>query len=83
MPRGASAPPKTFTVGSTAFSAWYVRERSDEVGGRGGVGPVRVELRQPEPVEVRLVADDEVLEVGHLRGELGGVLREARLRVGA
>ena len=41
-----------------------------------------VELREPEPVQVRLVADDEVLEVGGPAGERGGVVREARLVVG-
>ena len=52
---------------------------SDEqrvVGGRGRVSAVGVELRHPEPVEVRLVADDHVADRGHLIDDRRDVRRE-------
>ena len=54
-----------------------------QVVARGDVLAVRPELRQPEAVEVRLVADDEVAVLGNLareRGCVGGELRPQRRR---
>ena len=48
------------------------------VGRRGGIASVRPELRQPEEVEVRLVADDHRSHVGQLAGERRGEGRERR-----
>ena len=78
-PRGETAPPQTRRAGSTALSASYVFARSAEVGGRRRDRPVGRELRQPEAVQVRLVADDDVVEARQGDGEGGGVLRELRL----
>src|SRR5580765_6621359 len=39
VPRGASAPPYTVIVGSTAFSAWYVRSRSVRYAGAAASVP--------------------------------------------
>ena len=50
-----------------------------EVGRRRRDRPVGRELRQPEAVQVRLVADDDVVEARQGDGEGGGVLRELRL----
>ena len=53
-----------------------------QVGGRGGVRAVGIELRQPEAVEVRLVADDHVVDRRQLLREHREVAGEllARLR---
>ena len=53
-----------------------------EVGRRRRVRTVEPELREPEAVEVRLVADDHVVEGRHCAGERGRVLREPGLRGG-
>ena len=48
-----------------------------EIRRRGRIGAVRVELRQPEAVDVRLVADDHVVHGRQLllqHGEIGGEL---------
>ena len=49
-----------------------------EVGGRRGVRAVRRELRQPEAVQVRLVADDDLVEARQQPRDRGRVLRELR-----
>jgi len=46
------------------------------VGGRDRVGPVGVELRQPEAIDVRLVADDDPGQRGEGRRDRGRVPRE-------
>ena len=58
-----------------------------QVGGRGRSGAVGGELRQPEAVQVRLVADDHVAEarigageIGRERGELRPILGRERRR---
>ena len=50
-----------------------------EVRRRGRVRSVRAELREPEAVQIRLVADDDVVEAGQGGGERRGVLRERAL----
>ena len=60
-PRGASAPPQT-RVGRVERLHRVVGPREQgEVGRCGRVGPVGVELGQPEAVQVGLVPDDHVL----------------------
>jgi hypothetical protein len=53
------------------------RREKPEVRGRGRVGPVRRELRHPEEVQVRLVADDHVTHLWDLARDRRGVRREA------
>ena len=50
-----------------------------EVGRSGGVRPVGCELREPETIEVGLVADDDVVERRERARQCRGVLRELRL----
>ena len=66
-PRGETAPPSTVMSLDTAFTASYVRGEEALVGRRRRVGAVVRELRQPVAVEVRLVADDHDLQLGHRR----------------
>ena len=63
-PRGASAPPQIRASGADGLHGVVRRREQRQVGGRGGAGAVEVELRQPEAVQVRLVADDQVAEAG-------------------
>ena len=65
LPRGETAPPITSIVGRAAFTRVVGLREQRLVGGRGRVAAVVVELRQPEAVEVRLVADDHVASVGY------------------
>ena len=53
-----------------------------EVRGRSCVGSVGIELRQPEAVEVRLVADDHIVDGGQLLRENGEVAGELLARLG-
>ena len=83
-PRGASAPPQTRTSGAAAFSASYVAASRRRYAGAEAPVPLSVELRQPEAVEVRLVADDHVAEARirlRDRGRVGGELLPLHSRV--
>ena len=76
IPRGARAPPQTLTSPFAFFDRVVGGDQQREVGGRRRVAAVLVELRHPEAVEVRLVADDHVADLGHLRDDRGDVRRE-------
>ena len=52
------------------------RREEPLVPGRCGVAARLVELRLPEEVEVRLVSDEHVADVGQRAGEVGRIRRE-------
>ena len=79
-PRGASAPPITRRQRPDGLDRVVGLREQRQVGGRGHVLAGRAELRQPEAVQVRLVADDEVADgreapddVGRPGDEVGAV----------
>ena len=83
IPRGASAPPQIRHV--LRRPPWRRRTppiEQREVGRRGDVVSGLVELRQPEAVQVRLVADDHVADLRHVAHDRGDVRGELRPRLG-
>ena len=77
-PCGETAPPITFDLRVDGLERVVGLRQQPLVVAGGDVGAGRAELRPPEAVEVRLVADDEVVDVRQLlreRGAEGGVLR--------
>ena len=79
-PRGASAPPQTRSAGIDRLQRVVRPGEQLQVGRRRRVRAVGRELRQPEAVEVRLVADDHVVERRQRPCDRGRVLRELGLR---
>ena len=88
-PRGESAPPSTCTRRASRLERVVAAREQVGVRERGGVAAAGVELRQPEAVEVRLVADDHVAQLrqrpderGGVGGEVGALGRRPRRRRG-
>ena len=63
IPRGASAPPQTGMLRIGPLERVVDLDQQREVRRRGNVAALGVELRHPEAVQVRLVADDHVADL--------------------
>ena len=79
MPEWASAPPTTSTRGRDALDSVVRAGEQALVADRGDILARRAELRRPEQVQVRLVADDHVLQAREAGDDAGEPGRESRL----
>ena len=75
-PRAARPPPITSTFGANGLDCVVAPREQALVGLSGHVSAGRVELWSPEEVRVRLVADDDVLDLRHEARDRRGERRE-------
>ena len=83
LPRAESEPPITVIVGRDRLDARRSLGEQRDVGGRRGVGAVGGELRRPEEVGVRLVADRDGAHLRQRARDRGGEGGELRARAPA